>query len=321
MVWDHADGTMLYRSFVLASLPLLTIALDPILPRAAIGDASGSVHIVDLERGDYRILRSQDLAAALRGAAEGKPADAAEGGVAIVGLALLHQRLPGAGQPGSEVATGVRQGMAACLQDAVALLALSASAAVVMDTHSFRIEARQALGAQANPALPFAASYALSAPRDRIVTCAVCAAFEPSVSVLAITLPPRTPPSAALAQPSPVPVSITSTAAVDPASPLQAMMVLPVRPKADPAVAMKSRVTARPGVAGSKKVVDQPVTFRSQIKSSGLVSHCFLRPHKQFFRYGAEAPRKMFQPATSSSSVGKKAADSGLSRRPLGKGL
>ena len=65
IVWDCGTGALIYRSFVLSSLPLLSIATDPSLPRIFIGDGAGCVHFVDVARGDYRILHSQDLCSAL----------------------------------------------------------------------------------------------------------------------------------------------------------------------------------------------------------------------------------------------------------------
>ena len=68
IVWDWTSAAITYRSFILSSSPLICIATDPVFERIAIGDGAGSVHLVDLARGDFRVLFTQDLSSRASGA-------------------------------------------------------------------------------------------------------------------------------------------------------------------------------------------------------------------------------------------------------------
>lgn len=339
----------MHRSFVLASLPLLCLASDPTYPRVAIGDGSGCVHLVDLERGDYRVLLKQDLTQHFSGAdaplspsAAGAaahspfpvptpaltaaPSDSVsvESGTAVlaVGLFAAGPASPGAA-PHPAPLPG-QSAMAAFLYDVVTLVAFSATAVVTVDTHSYRVLARLSLP---SPQMPIAASFAVSSlitnPSNPTsvgegpstqphVLCAACGAFESCVGVLRLHLPSRQAPkptqpsskqpawltAATVSDASPVaaaashqspssiergygtdmdpsPVSLLDTRAVAAESPLLQVLALPPRPKVDPSAALRARVAG----PGKGRVVDKPLTFKSNIKSSGCVGipiFCFV---------------------------------------------
>ncbi len=157
------------------------------------------------------------------------------------------------------------------LHDVITLVAVSATTAVVFDTHSFRVISRTPIsGTGGDLHLPYCASFSFApGPEPNSLICAACAAFDCSIALLSLKLRPRDPIPASSVQPTPNPVSILSAVATDPTSPLLGTITLPSRPKADPVAAMKARVSS----VTTKKVVDKPVTFRTKIKSSG-----YLRP-------------------------------------------
>ncbi len=65
-VWDLGARCLLYTSAILSSSPLLSLALDARLPRAAIGSADGKVRFIDLAHPAFRCLHTLDAAAYLR---------------------------------------------------------------------------------------------------------------------------------------------------------------------------------------------------------------------------------------------------------------
>jgi WD40 repeat protein len=66
MVWNMSSRSLVYRSSILSAAPLLSLALDPKLPRVAIGSADGKLRIFDLEHPAFRCLQTLDVDAWLR---------------------------------------------------------------------------------------------------------------------------------------------------------------------------------------------------------------------------------------------------------------
>ena len=196
--------------------------------------------------------------------------------------------------------------MASFLDDNVMLLAFSPTAVALLDTHAYRCVATRILaGPHSSPHLPFCSTWAVGVygrsanaldergsqemgeseemsiaaslarttlapsapPRPAIITVALCSAFENCVAVMQLTLPPPPRSAPSILQPYPSPLSILSTAPLDPSSPLHSIMALAPRPKSDPSAALRARVT--PAQRG--KIVNRPLTFRAKIKSSGWV--------------------------------------------------
>jgi hypothetical protein len=165
--------------------------------------------------------------------------------------------------------------LAAPLHTCLRLLACSSSAALLLDPHTYRVEARIALaGPASSTGLPFLASHFFSAAPDGLsLACASCAAFEPALYLWSLVLPAPTRPAATVAQPTPEPLSILSTAALVEDSPLLAKITAAARPKTDPAAALRARATHTTATKQGK-IVDKPLTFHSKIKSSGCVHVC-----------------------------------------------
>jgi hypothetical protein len=117
---------------------------------------------------------------------------------------------------------------------------------------------------------------------------AVCGAFESRIGLASLALPSRRPPPPSVPAPtspssyasspappviySPNPVSLLDPAPLTDDSPLSQVLELPAKKQPEPAASIRARVVAPP----RGKVVDKPLTFRSNIKSSGSVAHLSL---------------------------------------------